>query len=53
MSLYSGGDVTGGPGYRHDFDAALNEDPPPIPFVPANPKECTCVDPWSNCPTHG
>jgi hypothetical protein len=27
--------------------------PPPIPFVPADPAACTCVDPWSNCPTHG
>jgi hypothetical protein len=27
--------------------------PPPIPFVPANPRVCTCVDPFSNCPTHG
>jgi hypothetical protein len=29
------------------------DDPPPIPFVPADPTTCTCVDPFSNCPTHG
>lgn len=30
-----------------------DSEPPPIPFVPADPAVCTCVDPWSNCPTHG
>jgi hypothetical protein len=26
---------------------------PFVPFVPADPAVCTCVDPFSNCPTHG
>jgi len=25
--------------------------PPPLPFVPVG--ECTCVDPFANCPVHG
>lgn len=28
-------------------------DMPDIPFEPANPEECTCVDPFAVCPTHG
>lgn len=23
------------------------------PFTPADPKTCTCIDPFSDCPTHG
>lgn len=23
------------------------------PFTPADPKTCTCIDPFSCCPTHG
>ncbi len=34
-------------------DLGIDRDGPPVPFVPASPAECTCVDPWSNCPTHG
>lgn len=29
------------------------DDPPPFPFIPADPAVCTCIDPFSNCPTHG
>jgi hypothetical protein len=32
---------------------ALSVEPPTLPFVPADPAVCTCVDPFSNCPSHG
>lgn len=35
---------------------ARNANPPRpyyAPFTPADPSVCTCVDPFSNCPTHG
>jgi hypothetical protein len=35
------------------IDRAKAAEPPPIPFVPADPSVCTCVDPFSNCPSHG
>lgn len=35
----------------------MNEDaderPYYAPFTPTDPKTCTCVDPFSVCPTHG
>lgn len=38
--------------YVSDSYLRYNE-PPPIPFADANPDVCSCLNPWSNCPTHG
>lgn len=42
-------------GYAVIKDPPKASDPKPFyaPFTPTDPATCTCVNPFSDCPTHG
>jgi hypothetical protein len=43
----------GGAGCPQMESIGVTARPSYAPFAPADPKTCTCVDPFSDCPTHG